>query len=405
MKYFKQAWVFFFAIVFTSCIGGCSMKGKTLPGGWLEFEGKDANITRPGTHANIFYLNWGQAFAWAKYDAKEQTLKVETSRFGYSDGSWNEFRDLDWQMSTPDFKTFLLYQGRGINLYREPNSIKPVIELVDLNYDDGANWMWVNPDYTKALIPLSRTVKMDDDFFFGGTPLIPFHIDLVKGTYTTEPMDHFADSYLGPDFILWRHYTHDKEKGAKPSHFTATDFEMKEKDLPLVHLLNRYNDSLPDFQREFKISAQGWALLGVSSPKTTTQVFLVDPSEKGRILPLFETGIYALPDMSKCAISEDGQYFAIRTENHESFPNAKGTIIHLGRVEKIGGHFLARVTRIADFIDLALEPPVWIPGTHALTVVTNSIEFPSAIRIFDLDKHPVDWSKIPNATPVEGEKH
>jgi len=403
MNFFRKFGYLIFALILVLYIGGCTVKGISLQNGWLEFRGHEASLTRPGTHANIFYLNWGNDFAWAKYDAKEQTLKVESARFGYPDGSWDEFRYIDWQVASPDFKTFLVYQGRGITFYRKPNSNKPEIKMIDIKYERGAGWMWVDSAFTQAIIPLSRSTDFDQDdvFNFGGNLLILFHIDLIKGTYTESPMDHFADSYLGPNFILWRHYTHDNVKGAKPSHFTATGFNMVEQDLPLVRLLNRYNDSLPDFQGQFKISSQGWALMGVRSPKTNTEIFLIDPTDKGRILPLFEMGGIPLPDMSRCAISEDGQYFSFLTYDPIKFPEAKGWLVHLGRVEKIDGHFIARITRVGDFVDLANGPPVWIPGTHALTVVTDAIEYPSAIRIYDLDKHPVDWTKVPNATPVE----
>lgn len=228
-------------------------------------------------------------------------------------------------------------------------------------------------------------------------------IDLAKNTYTPHPMDHFSNSYLGPDFILWRHFAKSKVTGqeAKTSHFSASDFNLVEHDQPLVQMLNRFRDSLPDFRRRFFISPQGLAMMGVLSPNTKTGVFLLSPDGKGHFLPLFEGGSISIPNQSldKCAISSDGQYFAFVTDfDRDAFPSAKSAVVHLGRVEKVAGCFMARITRIADFPDLAVTPPIWIPGTHALVLVTDPIDNPSRIRIYDLDKHPVDWSKVANAT-------
>lgn len=387
------------------CMGGSSMKGVSLPNGWLEFKGEEVSHLRPGTHPNTFLLNWGKNFAWAQYDIKKGELKIQSSSFGFDDGSKKDFFGVDWHATTPDYKSFLFYQGRGITLYRSPNSKEPNLEVVDVNFDEGADWMWVNKEFTQAIVPLSPEVGFDDVFNFGGTPLALFQIDLAKNTYTINQMDHFADSYLGPNFLLWRHFAKSTGKGkpAEPTHFTATDFNLVERDVPLVRLLNRYRDSLPDFRRRFYISSQGWAIMGAYSPNSNTGVFLLSPEGNGKISPLLESGTISIPEeaLSQCSLSEDGQYFAFFTIfNREYFPSAKGTVVHLGRVEKVDGGFAARIKRIADFNDLSVFPPTWIPGTHALVLNTDPIDHPSLIRIYDLDKHPVDWSKVPLATPA-----
>ncbi|MDQ3002294.1 MAG: hypothetical protein M3Y08_13670 [Fibrobacterota bacterium] len=382
------------------------MKGVSLPDGWLEFKGRDVANMRPGTHAKHFLLNWGKDLGWARYDAESLELQVESVRFGYEDGSWDDFSTLTWHVATPDYKSFLIYQGRGISLFRKPNSNKADMQVLDLEYNGGANWMAVDPGFQKAMVPLQRKINMFKDADLGGTPLVPFKVDLVKGAFTPYPMDHYADSYLGPDFILWRHYAPGKSEGesAVTTHFSATDFDLKDRENPLVTLLNRRKDSLPDFMERFAISPQGWALMGVHSLTLQPAIYLLSPQGDGSIQRLFEGGTIPIPDESlrRCAVSGDGQYFAtITSHDREYFPSAKGHVIHLGRVEKLNGGFAARITRIGDFPDLWIGPPVWIPGTHALVVNTNPIDKPSLLRIYDLDKHPIDWSKVPFATPVE----
>ena len=193
--------------------------------------------------------------------------------------------------------------------------------------------------------------------------------------------------------------------GTKTKNFTATNFDLAEIESPLVKLLNRYRDSLPDFQEEFYISSQGWALMGVHSPATPTNVFLVNPDGNGRIIPLFSKGIIPLPPgcLNRCAISEDGQYFAIIiTHDSNNFKSVENEIILLGRVEKVNGEYSVRIMELKEFPDLpASIAPIWIPGTHALTLINDIVVYesrPSKIRIYDLDKHPINWSKVPLAT-------
>ena len=145
--------------------------------------------------------------------------------------------------------------------------------------------------------------------------------------------------------------------------------------------------------------------MGVHSPATPTEVFFVNPGGNGRIIPLFSKGIIPLPPgcLSKCAISEDGQYFAIIIDQgSNNFKSVAGDMIVLGRVEKVNGEYSVRIMELKEFPDLAATiAPIWIPGTHALTLINDIVVYesrPSKIRIYDLDKHPINWSKVPLAT-------
>jgi hypothetical protein len=401
---FRRIWTFLTGVFLTHCMVGGSMKGVVTPDGWLEFQGNDVSQIRPGKHPGMFLLNWNKNLGWARYDAAKGELKIESVGFAYSDGSVPEFFGTPWFVETPDFKKFLIYQGRGITLWDKKGRAHPDIEISDVTYDPGENWMLVNKEFTQAIVPLSRSTNIEDEFRFGGTPLVLFRLDLVKGTSTSEAMEDYSASYVGPDFILWRHFNKSAGKGlpATPTHFTATDFNLAEVEHPFAKMMNRYKDSLPDFGKRFFISQAGWALMGGTSPKTKTGIFLVNHDGKGHIIPLLENGDIPIPDQSlnACAISSDGLYFAFMTQrNQELFPSAKSEVVHLGRVEKVGEGFAIRITRLGDFPDLDVEAPIWIPGTHALTIITNSIDHPSRIRIYDLDKHPVDWSKVIPATP------
>jgi hypothetical protein len=381
-----------------------SMKGKSRGDNWTEFQGFEVAHIRPGMLPNHFQLNWGKDFAWARYDAEGMELELETARFGYPDGAWDVFNGIPWEIATKDSKTFLIYQGRGISLYRNPGSRNPDMLLLDARNNHGEQWMAVDPDFRKALIPLTGKAKMFEVHERGGTPLLLVKVDIEKGTYTTHPMDHYADSYLGPDFILFRHYAPTGVEGeeAKTSHFTATDFDLNEKDHPLLTLLNRDKDSLPDFRRRFHISSQGWALMGVHSWTIPSSIYLLSPEGEGSIHRLFEGGTIPIPEtsLSQCAISGDGRYFAMVTRHEqEEFPSAKGSVVHLGRVEKSKGGFAARIVRIGDFPDLWIGSPVWIPGTRALVMNTDPLDHESRLRIYDLDKHPIEWEKVPFANP------
>jgi hypothetical protein len=401
---FRRIWVLLTGVFLTHCMFGGSMKGVITPEGWLEFRGNEVAQIRPGKYPNMFYLNWNKSLAWARYDAAKGALDVESVGFAHTDGSVAEFFGTPWLVETPDFKKFLIYQGRGITFYEKQGRSQPDIQIIDVSYDPGEKWMLVDKEFTQAIVPLARSTKMDDDFYFGGTPLVFFRVDLVKGTFTTQAMKDYAASYMGPDFILWRHYNNSEGKGlpATPSHFTATDFNLAEVDHPFAKMMNRYKDSLPDFRNRFFISPMGWALMGGTSPITKTGIFLVNYDGKGHITPLLENGDIPIPDQSldACAVSSDGAYFAFVTDyNMELFPSAKSAVVHLGKVEKVGEGFVIRITRLGDFADLNVGAPIWIPGTHALTIITNSIDHPSLIRIYDLDKHPIDWSKVLPATP------
>lgn len=380
------------------------MKGKSKGDGWIEFQGLEVSHIRPGKLPNHLHLNWGENFGWARYDAERGELELKTARFGYADGSWDVFNGLPAEVATLDYKTFLIYQGRGISLYRKPDSRKPDMLMMDPRNNHGEDWMAVDPAFRKALVPLTGPTRMFEVPEMGGTPLILVKVDIEKGTYTTHPMDHYADSYLGPDFILFRHYAPTDVEGevAKTSHFTATDFDLNEKDLPLVRLLNRDKDSLPDFLRRFHISSQGWALMGVHSLTRKPAIYLLSPEGQGSIHPLFEGGTIPIPNksLSRCAISDDGRYFVMLTgHDQEEFPSAKGDVVHLGRVEKVEGGFAARIVRIGDFPDLWVGSPIWIPGTHSLVMNSDPFHHESRLLLYDVDKHPIDWEKVPFANP------
>ncbi|MDQ3002291.1 MAG: hypothetical protein M3Y08_13645 [Fibrobacterota bacterium] len=380
------------------------MKGKSKGNGWIEFQGYEVSYIRRGLIAGHFQLNWGKDFGWARYDSGNMELELKTARFGFSDGSWDEFFGTPWIVATTDHKTFLIYQGRGISLYRKPDSRKPDMLMLDPRNNRGEDWMAVDPGFRKALVPLTGPTRMFEVPDMGGTPLILVKVDIEKGTYSTHPMDHYADSYLGPDFILYRHYAPTAVEGevAKTSHFSATDFDLNERDHPLLKLLNRDKDSLPDFHRRFHISSQGWALMGVHSMTIPSSIYLLSPEGEGSIHRLFEGGTVPIPEnsLSQCAISDDGRYFVMITRHDpEEFPSAKGAVVHVARVEKVKGGFAARITRIGDFPDLWIGKPIWIPGTHALVMNSDPLDNESVVRIYDLDKHPIDWEKVPFANP------
>jgi hypothetical protein len=83
----------------------------------------------------------------------------------------------------PDYKSILIYLGRGIQIYRKSNSDRAEIQVIDLKYNEGRiGWLWTRPTSGH----LSRQGLIFKDAALGGTPLVLFRIDLVKGIFTTH---------------------------------------------------------------------------------------------------------------------------------------------------------------------------------------------------------------------------